>query len=114
MDSSGGRFGENRSRRGGDTKTQTIDVPEELLALLQRSRLGSRAGADQVRAALAIHLFLEGLISIGKAAELAGVPRVEFELLLVEMGLPTVRYDLADDEQDLSGLAEAERRSGPA
>lgn len=93
-------------------KTTTIDVPEELLALLQRSRLGSRASAEQVRAALAIHLFLEGLISIGKAAELAGVPRVDFEWLLVEMGLPTVRYDLADYEHDLSGLAEAERRRG--
>lgn len=95
-------------------KTQTIDVPEELLGLLQRSRLGSRGSADQVRAALATHLFLEGLISIGKAAELAGVPRVEFEWLLAEMGLPTVRYDLADYEQDLGGLAEAERRSGAA
>lgn len=95
-------------------KTTTIDIPEEVLALLQRSRLGSRASADQVRAALAIHLYLEGLISIGKAAELAGVPRVDFEWLLVEIGLPTVRYDLADYEQDLSGLAEAERRRGVA
>lgn len=95
-------------------KSKTIDVPEELLGLLQRSRLGSRASPDQVRAALAIHLYIEGLVSIGKAAELAGVPRVEFEWLLVEMGLPTVRYDLADYEQDLSGLAEAERRSGAA
>lgn len=95
-------------------KTTTIDIPEEVLALLQRSRLGSRASADQVRAALAIHLYLEGLISIGKAAELAGVPRVDFEWLLVEIGLPTVRYDLADYEQDLSGLAEAERRRGAA
>ena len=94
--------------------TQRIDIPEEILGLLQRSRLGSRAGADQVRAALAIHLFLEGLVSIGKAAELASVPRVEFESLLVDMGLPTVRYDLADYEHDLSGLADAERRRGAA
>jgi hypothetical protein len=40
------------------------------------------------------------------------VPRLEFEWLLVEMGLPTVRYDLADYEHDLRGLAEAERRRG--
>ncbi len=36
--------------------TKTIDVPEELLALLQRSRLGRSAEADRVKAALAIHL----------------------------------------------------------
>ena len=66
----------------------------------------------QVRAALAIHLFLEGLLSVGKAAELAGEPRVEFEWLLVELGIPTVRYDVDDAEQDLNGIAEAERRRG--
>lgn len=89
---------------------KTVEVPEELFDLLQRSRLGNRSGADQVKTALAIHLFLEGLISIGKAAELAGESRVDFEWLLVEMGLPTVHYDLADYEQDQLGIAEADGR----
>jgi predicted HTH domain antitoxin len=93
-----------------DVSLKSVEVPEELLDLLQRSRLGSRTGADQVRIVLAIHLFLEGLVSIGKAAELAGEPRIDFELMLVEMGLPTVQYDLADYEQDKLGIAEAERR----
>lgn len=87
----------------------TVEVPVELFDLLQRSRLGSRSGADQVKTALAVHLFIEGLISVGKAAELAGEPRVDFEWLLVEMGLPTVRYDPADYEQDQRDIAEAER-----
>lgn len=91
-------------------KTRTIDIPEELLDILKRSRLGTKSGTDQVRAALAIHLFLEGLVSIGKAAELAGEPRVEFEWLLAEMGLPTVQYEVSDYEEDLRGLAEAEQR----
>lgn len=94
--------------------TKQVEVPEELLALLRSSRLGSRDTAGQVKAALAIHLFLEGLISIGKAAELAEVPRVEFEWLLVEMGLPAVRYESADYEQDLKGLADAGRGRGTA
>jgi predicted HTH domain antitoxin len=92
--------------------TKTIDVPEELLALLQRCRLGRSAEADRVKAALAIHLFMEGLVSIGKAAELAGVPRIDFEWLVCEMGLPTIRYDEADADQDRQGLAEAARRRG--
>ena len=94
--------------------TKQIEIPAELLDLLQQSRLGARTTTDQVTAALAIHLFLEEVISIGKAAELAGVPRLEFERLLVEMGLPVVRYDLADYEQDLKGIADAERRRGTA
>jgi len=92
-------------------QTRRADVPEELFERLQHSRLERRTAADQVEIALAIHLFLEGLISIGKAAELAGEPRVDFEWLLSQMGLPVARYDLADYEQDLQGIAEAERRS---
>lgn len=91
-------------------KTRKIDVPEEFLDLLKGSRLGRKSVTEQVKTALAIHLFLEGIVSIGRAADLAGEPRVEFEWELVEMGIPTVRYDLADYKQDQRGLAEAERR----
>lgn len=92
-------------------KTKQIAVPEEILALFKQSRLGSRAEEDQVRAALAIHLFQEGVISIGKSAKLAGDPRIDFQWLLVQMGIPTVRYELADYERDLESLAEADRRA---
>jgi predicted HTH domain antitoxin len=94
-------------------QTRQVEVLEELLDRLQGSRLGRLAAADQVKVALAIHLFLEGLISVGKAAELAGKPRIEFEWLVSQLALPVVRYDLEDDEQDLRGIAEAERRSRP-
>ncbi len=57
---------------------------------------------------------MEGLVSIGKAAELAGVPRIDFEWLVAEMGLHTVRYDASAADQDRQGLAEAERRGGAA
>ncbi len=89
---------------------RTIEVPDELLDLLKDSRLAGRSETDQVKSALAIHLFQEGLISIGKAAALAGVPRVEFEWLLVEMGIPVVRYDVADYEVDKRGIAAAQHR----
>lgn len=73
-------------------KTKRVDVPEEVLSLLKESKLGQRPLADQVKAALAIHLFQEGIISVGKAAEIAGEPRATFELMLGEMGIPAVRY----------------------
>jgi predicted HTH domain antitoxin len=94
--------------------TQQVDIPEELLSFLGESRLATRDTAAQVRAALALHLFLDGVVSIGKAAELAEVPRLEFEELIVEMGLPTVRYDLSDYEDDIRSFAEAERRKRTA
>jgi len=38
-------------------QTVEVDIPEELLTLLKRSRLGDRPVPEQVRVALAIHLF---------------------------------------------------------
>jgi predicted HTH domain antitoxin len=90
--------------------TRQVDVPQELLERLQGSRLGQHSAAEQVKIALAIHLFLEGLISMGKAAELAGEPRVDFEWLISQMGLPIAHYDANDLDQDRAGLAESERR----
>lgn len=95
-------------------RTEQVELPEELLSLLSQSRLGTAGTAAQVRAALAIHLFLEGVVSVGRAAELAGIPRFDFEALIVDMGLPTVHYDLADYEADIRGFVEAERRKRTA
>jgi predicted HTH domain antitoxin len=76
--------------------TTTVEVPDEVLALLEQSRLARRGREGQVRLALAIHLFQEGLVSAGRAAELAGEPRASFELLLGELGIPPARLDEAD------------------
>lgn len=90
--------------------SKQIEVPEELIELFGSSHLGDRPTDEQVRLALAAHLFLEGLVSIGKAAELGGQNRIDFEWLLVEMGLPTVRYEVADYEADLRGISQLDRR----
>ena len=58
------------------------------MSLLKRSRLGDRPANAQVRMAVAVHLLQEGVISVGKAAAIAGEPRATFELLLTEMGIP--------------------------
>ncbi len=89
--------------------SRTVEVPASLLALLGESRLGRGTESEQVRLALAVLLFQAGEISAGRAAELAGQPRGAFELLLGEMGVPPVSYDEAMNEEDLRGLAEAER-----
>ena len=90
-------------------QTVGVEIPKELLALLKRSRLGSRPVPEQVRIALAIHLFQEGVISAGKAAIVSGESRAAFELLLGEMGIPPVRYDTADYQKERQALRRAYR-----
>jgi len=91
-------------------QTTGVDIPQEVLTLLEGSRLGDRPVADQVRVALAIHLFQEGVISAGKAAAIAGEPRATFELLLGEMGIPPVRYGLEDLQQDRTAFERARQK----
>jgi predicted HTH domain antitoxin len=89
-----------------------VAVSQELVELLSESRLKNRSLADQVRIALSIYLFQDGVISIGKAAELTGEPRITFELFLAEIGIPVVRYDVEDYERDLRSIALAKERTG--
>jgi predicted HTH domain antitoxin len=81
-----------------------VAIPEDVLQLLRESKLGERPVADQVRVALAVHLLEEGVISIGRAAEIAGESRAAFEELLAEMGLPPLRYDLEDYQRERRAL----------
>jgi predicted HTH domain antitoxin len=95
-------------------KTAIVELPEDILTLLAQTRLGDRPQSDQVRIAVAIHLFQEGIISVGKAAELAGEPRIGFEHFLAGIGIAPVQYDEEMYAQDLRGIAEAERRNADA
>jgi predicted HTH domain antitoxin len=93
---------------------RTVELPEELLALLEGSRLGDRPEADRVKVALAVHLFQEGVISLGKAAELSGEPRFAFESLLIQLGIDSAIYDAADYGTDSQTIARLkQRRSQP-
>ena len=86
-----------------------VDVPEELLQLLSRSRLSTRDRATQVRTALAIHLFLTGDVSLSKAAELTGEGRASFERLLQGLDLPLVFYGREEYLRDLQSVEAFER-----
>jgi predicted HTH domain antitoxin len=88
-----------------------VSVPEELLAILERSRLWHGDRAEVVRVGLAIQLFLVEEISLGKAAELSGKRRGEFEQVLLELGIPLYRYDANDLAEDLETLRQMRQRS---
>ena len=91
-----------------------VEVPGELLHLLGRSRLATRDRAGQIRAALAIHLFITGEISLGRAAELAGERRAGFVTLLKELGVPIVQYGKGQYQRDLEAIEALERQQKSA
>ena len=91
-------------------ESMKLEMPEELLKLLATTKLAGRPPEQQVRIALALFLYEREVTSIGKAAELAVVPRIEFEWLAVQMGMWVGKYDLEDYTQDLRTLDALKQR----
>jgi len=72
--------------------TVLIELPAELL---QAARVNTR----EVARLLALELFREDAVSLGRAAELCGVPLAEFMDFAAERGAP-LHYTLEDLAQD--------------
>ena len=89
-----------------------VDVPQELLDQLARSRFARVGDSQRVRVALAIQLFVGDEISVGRAAELAGYPLVEFHDVLRELGIPVVVYDSEEYERDQPAVDRLRERLG--
>jgi predicted HTH domain antitoxin len=83
------------------TRQIVIDVPEMVLLAEKTDEVSF---AREIRMLAAVKLYELGRLSSGRAAELAGVPRVEF---LLEMG----RYKVFPFEAELRDL-ESQSASG--
>ena len=59
---------------------------------------------EGITVALAVHLFDEEQISLGKAAQLAGMGRVEFTKHLAQLNIPVIRTDAVELERDLAAF----------
>ena len=74
-----------------------LHIPEELERVLAGS---PEAVQSRVRLDMAVYYYREGVISLGKAAEMSGVSRLDFERILGERG--TIRnYTAGDLERDM-------------
>ena len=77
-----------------------LEIPEELVQSLKLPR-------DEVPVKLkresALRLYEKGLLSFGKARELAGMTKWEFSYLLEEEEIPR-HYDLEEFNKDLNTL----------
>ena len=73
-------------------------------------RLTGTLVKEGVRIDLAIKLFDENVLSTGQAARLAGLPLVEFLKICSEQGVPVVRYDPNEVEDELKAFGKLCRR----
>lgn len=67
------------------TLTVTLELPRDLLSALD---IPASQVEDELRELIALALFREGRISSGKAAELLGVPKLQFVQLLAQHDIP--------------------------
>jgi predicted HTH domain antitoxin len=77
----------------------TIPYSDDLLLSLKESPEEFEAEA---RLLLAVKLYELGRVSTGRAAELAGMPRVEFMFALGRFGLSPIGVDPEELESDLA------------
>ncbi len=78
----------------------TLEIPGELVEAL---RVPPEEHQARLRQELAVRLYQKGLLSFGKARELAGMNKWEFHLLLGDEGIVR-RYDMEELEEDLKTL----------
>lgn len=81
-------------------KELVLAIPGDLVEAL---RVPPGEQMARLRRELAVRLYQKGLLSFGKARELAGMSKWEFHLLLGEEGIVR-RYDVEELEEDLKTL----------
>lgn len=75
----------------------TLQFPDDLAASLG----GEDAASACAQADLAVHYYRERRVSLGKAAEMSGLPRWEFEKRIAELGIER-DYTEAELEKDIA------------
>lgn len=85
------------------TETVSFEIPQDLLASL---KLGSVALAQSIRLLAAIAYFKAKKLSLGKAAQLAGINRLQFMDLLVKEDVVVFDYDESVLSADLEGITQ--------
>lgn len=78
-----------------------IELPADILLTLNESE---KELQQQIKYALAIQLFRNQKVTLGKAAQIAGLSRLQFEELLAENGIPISNLELDDVLGDLEKL----------
>jgi predicted HTH domain antitoxin len=78
--------------------TKVLEIPQEILDT-------ARLTIDELKMEMAVHLYAEGRLSIGKARELAGMSLWTFRQLLASRRI-SPHYDIEDLDEDMATLRE--------
>ena len=84
------------------TRQIVIDVPEKVLLA---EKTDAKAFARELALLAAVKLYELGRLSSGRAAELAGISRVEFLLSLGRFKVSPFEAELEDLEREIAGHA---------
>ena len=86
-----------------NTETVSFQVSQDLLASL---KLGVADLGRDMRLLAAIAYFREKKLSLGKAAQLAGLNRLDFMDILSQKGMITFDYDESALASEIRGIAQ--------
>jgi predicted HTH domain antitoxin len=84
-----------------NTHPITIDLPSDILLALNETEAELKQG---IRISLALRLYKLQKLTIGKAAQLAGLSRFEFETLLSENEIPISNLTIGDVMNDIAKI----------
>ncbi len=76
-----------------------IEIPEDIIFVMKGLEKPEEV-KKKLKMALAMTLFQEKTISLGKATELAGTSRIKFMEVLKEHGIPAYEYSEKDYESE--------------
>lgn len=83
------------------SRVNTLEVPQDILDT-------ARLTVDELKVEMAVYLYAQGRLSIGKARELAEMTLWEFRQLLAARRI-SPHYDVADLDEDVATLREMGR-----
>ncbi len=84
-----------------NTRTISIDIPSDILLALNENENELK---NDIKISLAIRLYQQEKLTIGKAAQLCGLSRYEFETLLSENGISISNLTIDDVINDSKKL----------
>lgn len=83
------------------TQTINIDLPSDILLTLNESEKELK---KRIKISLAILLYVQQKVTIGKASQIAELSRLQFETVLSENKIPISSLDLSDVLGDVEKL----------
>lgn len=83
------------------TITIPVDIPSDIMSALNESEQELKS---YIKISIAISLFHEGKLTLGKAIQLAGTTRLEFENALAKSDVPLSQLSIEQIKADVEKL----------